>query len=144
MKSSSEVSKLFQRGTRFQYTYYYPRPPPPSTPAIHLSRSNASASDLAQHPIYSSIRALDHEAMEILAMTSATASSTHHDFAAYLQRTKNNICGRHPIGVMLGALSAVQQGGRTPRLKWVRYEQSSQCLNINDSSVSYASAYITF
>lgn len=72
------------------------------------------------------------------------AKLAHHYFAEYLARTKNTICGRHPIGVLLGALSALEEDGRAPNLQWVRYEQSSQCQNINDSSVSYACAYITF
>ena len=75
-------------------------------------------------------------------MPPSTASSAHHEFADYLQRTKNTICGRHPIGVLLGALSALETEGRVPKLKFVRYEQSSACKNINDSSVSYASAYV--
>ncbi|KAI0348008.1 UPF0103-domain-containing protein [Trametopsis cervina] len=129
-------------GTRFQYTHYYPQTPP--TQAIRLSRSNASTADLSSHPIHESIRALDHEAMELLTMPPSTASLAHHDFAEYLQRTKNTICGRHPIGVLLGALTVLQQEGANPQLKWVRYEQSSQCFTINDSSVSYASAYVTF
>lgn len=58
--------------------------------------------------------------------------------------TKNTICGRHPIGVLLGALTALEQEDRAVTIKWVRYEQSSQCFNINDSSVSYASAYVVF
>ena len=102
------------------------------------------SSDLSKHPIHASISALDHEAMEILTMPPSTPSSAHHEFAEYLQRTRNTICGRHPIGVLLGALSSLQHQGYGPVLQWVRYEQSSQCYNINDSSVSYASAYIQF
>ena len=82
--------------------------------------------------------------MEILTMPPNNAQLAHHYFADYLARTKNTICGRHPIGVLLGALRILEAEGRAPNLKWVRYEQSSACKNINDSSVSYASAYITF
>lgn len=77
-------------------------------------------------------------------MPPATARMAHHDFTEYLRRTKNTICGRHPIGVLLGALSVLEKDGRAPSLAWVRYEQSSECRNINDSSVSYASAYVKF
>lgn len=77
-------------------------------------------------------------------MPPATASGAHHDFAEYLKRTKNTICGRHPIGMLLGALAKLEKGEHSPQLKWVRYEQSSACQDVNDSSVSYASAYITF
>jgi len=131
-------------GTRFQYTYYYPKPPPSATPAIRLSRSDAKASIRSSHPIHQSISALDHEAMELLTLPPATACGAHNDFTDYLARTKNTICGRHPIGVLLGALSSLEKGGKAAKLTWVRYEQSSQCVTIQDSSVSYASAYVTF
>ena len=83
--------------------------------------------------------------MELLTMPPATGSSAHHDFAEYLARTKNTICGRHPIGVLLGALTTLEsEHGKAAKLQWVRYEQSSQCFTLSDSSVSYASAYVTF
>ena len=72
------------------------------------------------------------------------AKLAHHGFAEYLKRTKNTICGRHPIGVLLGALGVLEQEGRPAKLQWVQYKQSSECFDINDSSVSYASAYVTF
>lgn len=135
---------LLRRGLRFQYTFYYPAAPPSDKQAVRLSRANAPSSDLSRYPIHSSIRALDHEAMELLTMPPATACMAHHDFTEYLRRTKNTICGRHPIGILLGALSVLEKEGRAPSLAWVRYEQSSECRNVNDSSVSYASAYVKF
>jgi predicted class III extradiol MEMO1 family dioxygenase len=83
--------------------------------------------------------------MELITLPASTAHEAHIFFAEYLARTKNTICGRHPIGVLLGALAVLQQeDAKSPHLQWVRYEQSSQCLTIKDSSVSYASAYIAF
>ena len=82
--------------------------------------------------------------MGILTLPPSKASQAHHDFADYLSRTNNTICGRHPIGVLLGVLAELEKGGRSAEIKWVRYEQSSKCLNIRDSSVSYASAYVKF
>lgn len=76
-----------------------------------------------------------------------TASNAHDRFSQYLSRTRNTICGRHPIGVLLGVvahLEASAQIASPPILKWVRYEQSSECATVKDSSVSYASAYLTF
>lgn len=76
------------------------------------------------------------------------ASQAHADFAAYLSRTKNTICGRHPIGVLLAAAAELQETAtegwsrEMAELKWTRYEQSSQCEDVSDSSVSYASAYL--
>ncbi|KZT30426.1 UPF0103-domain-containing protein [Neolentinus lepideus HHB14362 ss-1] len=131
-------------GTRFQYTFYYPEPLPSETPAVRLSRNGPMPPTLSQYPIHASISALDHEAMDLLTVPPNTASHAHDAFAAYLARTKNTICGRHPIGVLLGSLSALEQEGRQPIIKWVRYAQSSKCLSIRDSSVSYSSAYIVF
>lgn len=95
-------------------------------------------------PIHESISELDQEAMELSTMPPATGHTAHVDFTDYLQRTKNTICGRHPIGVCLGAISKLEQSGSVAKLQWVRYEQSSKCNTRSDSSVSYASAYITF
>ena len=81
--------------------------------------------------------------MDLMTMPPQTARQSHVDFSEYLRVTKNTICGRHPIGVLLGALTVLQKQGRIPHLEWVRYEQSSQCRTVRDSSVSYASAYIT-
>jgi predicted class III extradiol MEMO1 family dioxygenase len=85
--------------------------------------------------------------MDALALPGAspTARAAHQAFAAYLARTKNTICGRHPIGVLLGALAELETTGSVkPRLQWVRYEQSSECETVKDSSVSYASAFVQF
>jgi predicted class III extradiol MEMO1 family dioxygenase len=106
-------------------------------PAVRLSHST---NPTEAHPIHASIRQLDHAAMDILAHEPADA---HKRFTEYLKETKNTICGRHPIGVLLGALAALAPE-RTPELKWVRYEQGSECLTISDSSVSYASAWVKF
>ncbi|KAF8922499.1 MEMO1 family [Mucidula mucida] len=129
-------------GTRFQYTYYYPEPAPTDTPAVKLNRSISPNKD---HPIHESIRQLDHEAMTILTVPPSSAATAHIEFAKYLAKTKNTICGRHPIGVLLGALASLEQDkGIQPTIKWVRYEQSSPCVSVKDSSVSYASAWIKF
>ncbi|KIM85285.1 hypothetical protein PILCRDRAFT_66408 [Piloderma croceum F 1598] len=131
-------------GSRFDYMHYYPEPPLTNTPSVDLRYSRPSPSSFSTFPIHASISALDHEAMALLALPQTTASDAHAQFAAYLRRTTNTICGRHPIGVLLGALTALEKDGLTSTIKWVRYEQSNQCHNINDSSVSYASAYVLF
>ncbi|KAF9056211.1 MEMO1 family [Panaeolus papilionaceus] len=129
-------------GSRFSYTFYYPSASSAETAGIRLSRNNTPSDAF---PIYQSISKLDHEAMDILTQPPSTAAQAHASFEKYLQRTKNTICGRHPIGVLLGALSKLEvDKAISPVLKWVRYEQSSQCQTIQDSSVSYASAYIRF
>jgi len=136
-------------GTRFSYTQYYPTTLPLShdTPPTKLSTSVRPSPD---RPIWESIRDLDHEGMDVVRLPPTSPDqnifSTHDLFTNYLGRTRNTICGRHPIGVLLGALSTIEETGtKEPiKLKWVRYEQSSKCKSIRDSSVSYASAYVIF
>ncbi|KAA1468210.1 UPF0103-domain-containing protein [Dentipellis sp. KUC8613] len=130
-------------GTRFSYTFYYPQYP--NLEAVRLGRTSSPPPTLSRFPIHESISALDHEAMELLTLPPNTAAQAHTFFADYLKRTKNTICGRHPIGVLLGALSVLQHEHQmAPKIKWVRYEQSSKCASIKDSSVSYASAFVAF
>lgn len=70
------------------------------------------------------------------------------EFGAYLRETRNTICGRHPIGVLIAAAAQLQDSntpgwvpGETD-LQFVKYEQSSPAVKASDSSVSYASAYL--
>ncbi|GFS28270.1 protein MEMO1 [Trichonephila inaurata madagascariensis] len=86
--------------------------------------------------IYQSIEKLDEMGMNIIEELSPTG------FTSYLKRYGNTICGRHPIGVLLNAVSSLQQQGNgiKPSLKFLKYAQSSKCLNNYDSSVSYAAA----
>lgn len=147
------------RGTRFQYTHYYASPPEEnsetSPPVYRLSRSQAPPNSLSNFPIHASIEALDREALRILTLPGVyeSAAASHDSFAAYLGRTKNTICGRHPIGILLGALAQLEKlseggddhrEGRRAVVKWVKYAQSSKCFDTSDSSVSYASAYVVF
>lgn len=93
-------------------------------------------------------------------------------FSDYLKRYSNTICGRHPIGVMLQvneyftifclqffvffsllkllyllllqAVNNLQCRGYRMSFKFLKYAQSSQCFNMSDSSVSYASGSLIF
>lgn len=119
--------------------------------AVRLSHSNASTHISSSHPIHASIDKLDHEAMALLTIPPTSGGEEAHErFADYLARTKNTICGRHPIGVLLGSLAEIETNGDSygreegVKLKWVRYEQSSKCFDVSESSVSYASAYVVF
>lgn len=136
-------------GTRFQYTHYLP----PLTDGNPLeggySLSRTSPGPDSAQPIHQSIRQLDEYGMNTIAFESQqgkTAGDAHDQFSAYLKTTKNTICGRHPIGVLLAAMARLELDGAAgwdrARLQWVRYEQSSECLTLKDSSVSYASAYV--
>lgn len=67
-------------------------------------------------------------------------------FTEYLNKYGNTICGRHPIGVLLQAIAKLRSQSNFPRMsmKFLKYAQSSQCINMQDSSVSYASASLVF
>lgn len=137
---SEDRANTLHRGSRFSYTYYKPSP---EAEATQLRRS---VTRVDGQPIHKSIRALDHQGMDHISLSpSSNASTSHDNFAAYLKETKNTICGRHPIGVLLAAAGHLQSNewkGKAAELKFVRYEQSSAVEKPNDSSVSYASAYL--
>ena len=60
------------------------------------------------------------------------------DFQDYLKRTKNTICGRNPITVLLEIIKA---SGLETITKNVQYKQSGTIDTKRSSSVSYASFY---
>ncbi len=59
-------------------------------------------------------------------------------FQAYLDETKNTICGRNPLMVFLQACAHVKRESRPRALVWLHYSQSSKPASKDDSSVSYA------
>lgn len=65
-------------------------------------------------------------------------------FTEYLRKTNNTICGRHPIGIMINAAKILSDQGCSLSFKFLKYAQSSQCMNSEDSSVSYASGSLVF
>ncbi|KAI7820982.1 hypothetical protein BC939DRAFT_399064 [Gamsiella multidivaricata] len=102
-------------GQRFDYTYYVD--------------NKGVVSD--------SIRTLDREGMDKI------EQQNHANFCKYLKKTRNTICGRHPIGVLMAALEAdATNNGNKYRTRFVHYAQSSGARNASDSSVSYASAFV--
>ncbi|KAF9363386.1 hypothetical protein BGX34_004293 [Mortierella sp. NVP85] len=125
-------------GHRFNYTYYEDKAGV-VTQSLAQSSNGGSGSGKSTIPtspkIFESIRKLDHEGMEKI------ESQSHSAFCKYLSRTKNTICGRHPIGVLMAALEHVKAPA-THRTRFVHYSQSSSAISISDSSVSYASAFV--
>ncbi|XP_015598766.1 protein MEMO1 [Cephus cinctus] len=101
-------------GQRFRYTYY----------------------DRSCGPVHRSIQNLDKMGMNIIETMNSPS------FTDYLKKYGNTICGRHPIGVLLQTIQCLKgnANGQRMNLKFLKYAQSSQCINMNDSSVSYASA----
>ena len=153
-------------GSRFRYTHFQPSL---EEDIQHLKPSaSISAND---PPIHASIRALDGQAIQELTYPASlptpdardfksnpdsnlptsidesetrSAAEAQKDFSNYLKSTNNTICGRHPIGVLMGALAQIESEGQQSQLRFTRYEQSSKCINPRDSSVSYASAFVRF
>lgn len=103
-------------GQRFRYTYY----------------------DRSCGPIHKSIQNLDKMGMDII------ETLNPRKFTDYLKKYGNTICGRHPISVLLQAIQILKGCNscnmQRINLKFLKYAQSNQCNNMNDSSVSYASA----
>jgi hypothetical protein len=76
----------------------------------------------------------------------AVETGKHREFTDIISKTGNTVCGRHPIGILMAALEVLEQEGTKERpddgkFKFIRYERSSLCHNLRDSSVSYCSAY---
>ncbi|KAF8560397.1 UPF0103-domain-containing protein [Imleria badia] len=135
-------------GRSYGYTFYYPEPLPSDVPGIYL-KSHGAHQNLSERQIHDSIRDLDQEALDILTLSPLSegdshAADSHEKFLEYLDRTGNTICGRKPIGVLLGMLSEIEKEGKKAKLQFVRYEQSTKCTSVTSSSVSYASAYVSF
>ncbi|KAF2771053.1 UPF0103-domain-containing protein [Teratosphaeria nubilosa] len=118
-------------GLRFRYTYYRPS----TGSAINLRAADRTPKDPA---IHQSIKTVDFESMR------ACESGSHESWLEQLQETGNTVCGRHPIGVIMSAIEAVRETSGNESagaFKFVRYERSSEVSRVNDSSVSYASAF---
>lgn len=101
------------------------------------SRFGYTLVDRDAQSIWQSIENLDHEGMQLI------ERSDHAAFCSYQRRTENTVCGRHPIGVLITALTkCASSGSHHFTTRFVRYVQSSRCMSMSDSSVSYATALI--
>lgn len=120
-------------GDRFSYTVYAP-----GNDADNLVSLTYKTRRPTDPYIHDSIKLLDQLAMD------AVASGRHDDFVGNLEKTKNTVCGRHPIGVTMAALEVLAQDAADAnkyKFKFVQYQRSSLVEVYSDSSVSYASAY---
>jgi len=120
-------------GTRFRYTYYQPS----SGSALSLRSGDKAPANPA---IHESIAVVDKMCMD------AMETGNHKHFLGVLEETGNTVCGRHPIGVIMAAIEALgvsenEQETTKGRFRFVRYERSSLCMAVKDSSVSYCSAF---
>ena len=110
----------------------------------------------ADPPIHEGIRVLDEAAF------AAIETGSHDAFVAYLRKTENTVCGRHPIGVVMAALEMLAEdnpgaaaaattdageAGSDERQKgkgkftFIQYQRSELVEMPGDTSVSYAAAY---
>ncbi|KAI9632951.1 MEMO1 family [Dioszegia hungarica] len=138
-------------GTRFSCTPYYPSAPHPSNPVppVPAAYSSTSTSSAPSSPpemvkrfdkpgtaaIWESIQYMDHEGMDLLRRPAGQGAVDAWE--RYLSRTKNTICGRNPITVLLHLVQHVYAGkpeAEHPEFVFVRYEQSSRCMAKGDSS----------
>ncbi|XP_044255041.1 protein MEMO1-like [Tribolium madens] len=88
--------------------------------------------------IYESIHNLDLMGMNAIENLNPT------EFSDYLKQYGNTICGRHVIGILLNMVQIlIQETDQRPKLKFLKYTQSNQCVSMSDSSVSYAAAALT-
>lgn len=100
-------------GKRFKYTYLDPN----------------------YEQIFESIEAVDRDGMALIEKKDLAG------FHAYLSRTRNTICGRNPICLILAAIAHAEAKGQiSSKVKFLHYAQSGQVTSSSDSSVSYASA----
>ncbi|WVW86653.1 AmmeMemoRadiSam system protein B [Kwoniella bestiolae CBS 10118] len=144
-------------GTRFSCTPYYPNAPPPPYPVPPVPHETPPASfsppDLIRKftpsqsnrdtPIWKSIQYMDHEGMDLLRHPAEEGAVRRWE--AYLWKTKNTICGRNPITALLYLIQHIyldKPDSQKPEFTFVRYEQSSKCLDGGDSSVSYVSGVL--
>lgn len=149
-------------GSRFRYTYYLPQAPRPG-PQLPMSSDVLPQPGLDHEKVLDSIEAASvghalqrrdrisnrepaiHEsisAFDIATMTAITTGSARI-FLDTIDRTGNTVCGRHPIGVIMAALEVVTANkptGEQGRFHFLRYERSSDAVDVDDSSVSYVSA----
>jgi len=75
----------------------------------------------------------------------AIEQGSHEEFLRVLKETGNTVCGRHPIGIVMAALEVLREQGGVEegqgKFRFVRYERSSEVMNLRDSSVSYCSGF---
>ena len=150
-------------GLRFRYTYYVPQAPTPG-PELPLSSDDLPQPGKEVTEVSENINSVSaghylqrgdrvsrnepaiHEsisAFDLATMTAITTGSAA-TFLDTIERTGNTVCGRHPIGVIMAALEVVtaeRAEGEQGLFHFLRYERSSDAVNVSDSSVSYVSAF---
>lgn len=109
-----------------------------SSSLCDLSHIDLGFKDVSVPPLHEIIKKLDEMAME------AVESGNHGEFHKLISKTKNTVCGSHPIGVVMAALEALACEGLADgkgKFKFIQYQRSGLVVDKRDYSVSYASAY---
>lgn len=88
-------------------------------------------------PIHTGIEFLDKTGVKCLC--TSVSHCDKKDFGGYLRDTGNTICGRNPILLVLEVLKSCEKIGEW-RCEFLKYDQSSKCVDSGDSSVSYVAA----
>ncbi|XP_049849108.1 protein MEMO1 homolog [Schistocerca gregaria] len=84
--------------------------------------------------IYKFIENLDRRSFE------AIENQNDTEFRNYLDQTKNTICGRYPISILLNTLKYAKN---KYNVKFIQYKQSKKCMSNEDTSVSYAVSLVS-
>ncbi|ODQ66282.1 UPF0103-domain-containing protein [Nadsonia fulvescens var. elongata DSM 6958] len=141
-------------GKRFDYLSYIAQKPSNLSPEnfddLVLKNLSSVSKIKSNMPIYKSIELLDRLGMDIASTGSTSA------WNKYISLTKNTICGRRPLGILIAGIAqvkkelldddldstdAIDSDNDWGKLKWVAYSQSSKADSVFESSVSYAGGY---
>ncbi|SPO02175.1 related to protein tag-253 [Cephalotrichum gorgonifer] len=115
-------------GRRFDYAVYSPAADLAGLRTLPRGARGAPEG----RPIHETIKMVDQLAMD------AIETGSHDAFYGNIAKTKNTVCGRHPIGVTMAAMEEVREG---LRFRFVQYQRSGLVDEPSDSSVSYGAAY---
>lgn len=104
-------------GMRFRYTRYQAGPSEEPVMVDTLTPPDV----FSKQPIYASITDLDSEAMSILSFSYNTAAMASQNFREYIQRTRNTICGKHPILLILTLMALLEKHGQCHECRFTYY-----------------------
>lgn len=104
-------------GLRFRYTRYQA-----GSRELPVILNALTPPDVyAKYPIHASITDLDTEAMSAISFSSGRASIACQVFHKYIQHTRNTVCGRHPIFLLLSIMTALEIHGQSHECRFTYY-----------------------
>jgi MEMO1 family protein len=120
-------------GRRFRFTSY-----DTSASTIYKGIESLDLQGMdVSHPAVRLVRSPSHVSGAMQAMKACNPDS----FREYIRATRNTICGRHALCVLLelGASGAL---GKGCKIEWMAYAQSGRVMTMSDSSVSYGAGVL--